>query len=45
VANLKTVSVTLGKTKAELGPWEEEGRAFRGGLKDLQQQLRDFAPR
>jgi len=38
----QTVSVTLGKTKAELGPWEEEGRAFRGGLKDLQQQLRDL---
>jgi hypothetical protein len=38
----QTVSVTLGKTRAELGQWEDQGQALKENLKDLQKHLHDL---
>jgi hypothetical protein len=38
----ETASVTLGLTGVQPGPWDDEGRALKGNLKELHKQLQDL---
>jgi len=38
----ETASVTLRLTRAQSGPWESEGRALKGNLKELHKQFQDL---